>query len=63
MSLSETLASVPAEIVTDVEELLKMILSAPNSKTAVEAAKIAITDAADYATDEAVDAALKAGKP
>lgn len=62
MTLREILTYIPAGLVDDVADLLHMIVAAPDSKAAVDRAKAAIvSDAADGATDAALEEALKAG--
>lgn len=59
MSLSDVLAAVPPELVNDVSELVRAVVSAPSPAEAVQRAKAAVlTDAADAATDAALRHAL-----
>jgi hypothetical protein len=61
MTVAEILTYIPVALVDDTVELLKMIISAPDQKEAIERAKLAIVaDSADAATDAGLDAALKA---
>jgi len=59
MSIAEVISHIPVALVDDVTELLRMIISAPDSGAAVERAKTAIaSDAADAVADEALREAL-----
>lgn len=61
MSIADLLTHIPVALVEDVEELLKMLLSADDTKAAVERAKLAvIADAADAVADRALDELLRA---
>lgn len=60
MSLMSALAMVPEWLVADLEALIRSVVADPNPRAAAErAARAVVADAADAATDKAVDEALK----
>lgn len=64
MSLSGTLGQIAIDALPTVIDLVDKIASSGDQKAAAERAlRAVIADAADAATDEGIDEALKAGAP